>query len=561
MAQDQFKRKLTTIFSADVAGYSRLMGEDEAATVKALEEYKGIMSELIRQHRGRVIDSPGDNLLAEFTSVVDAVQCAVATQKELQTRNAELPENRRMQFRIGINLGDVIEEGARIYGDGVNIAARLEALADPGGICVSKTAFDQIETKLPFGYEYLGEQSVKNIVKPVGAYKVLLEPRVTVAEEPERARPQARKHGFQKIAFACAAVCVVVIGAVVFWQLFVQKAQPPEEKLDLRKVAFPVPGKASLAVLPFQNMTGDPQQDYFSEGMAEQIIAGLSQSPDIYVTSRTSSFAYKGKAMTAQQIADQLGVRYLLEGSVQRDADQVRINVQLIDGRTGNHIWTDRFDRKFEDLFALQDQITMEVMAFLNAKLSVVGSSASLKFSRPSNLKAYEYYLKGIYHIYQRTPQDSIVARQMFMEAINIDPNFGIAYRGIGFAYADEVWFRTTKSAQKSIELAEQAAHKCGALTPDQIPPYPLLCQLSILKKDWNNAILYGEKSIELNPNEAQAYFSLGIALRTAGRYEEANLRLETALRLSPLRPLNYVNNLAWSCRTCSRGSVAWATH
>jgi tetratricopeptide (TPR) repeat protein len=234
----------------------------------------------------------------------------------------------------------------------------------------------------------------------------------------------------------------------------------------------------------------------------------------------------------------------------------------LIDGRTGNHIWTDRFDRKFEDLFALQDQITMEVMAFLNAKLSVVGSSASLKFSRPSNLKAYEYYLKGIYHIYQRTPQDSIVARQMFMEAINIDPNFGIAYRGIGFAYADEVWFRTTKSAQKSIELAEQAAHKCGALTPDQIPPYPLLCQLSILKKDWNNAILYGEKSIELNPNEAQAYFSLGIALRTAGRYEEANLRLETALRLSPLRPLNYVNNLAWSClgnKQYDKAILLWA--
>ena len=453
MEKKGFHRKLTAILSADVAGYSRLMQDDEAATVNTLESYKRAFFDLIKQHRGRVVDSPGDNLLAEFASVVDSVQCAVAAQKEFQARNTEMPESRRMLFRIGVNLGDVIEEESRIYGDGVNIAAQLESLSDPGGICISKTAFDQIETKLPFGYHYLGEQTVKNISKPVGAYKVLLEPRVTATEEPDRARPQGRTYGFRKIAFACAAACVVVIGAVAFWQFAVQKAPPPQDKMDLRKVAFPVPGKASLAVLPFQNMTGDPQQDYFSEGMAEQLIAGLSQSPDIFVTSRTSSFAYKGKSMTAQQIADQLGVLYLLEGSVQRDADRVRINVQLIDGRTGNHIWTDRFDRKFEDLFALQDQITMEVMAFLNAKLSVVGSSASLKFSRPNNLKAYEYYLKGIHHIYRRTPQDSIVARQMFEEAINIDPNFGIAYRGIGFAYADEVWFRTTNSAQKSIEL------------------------------------------------------------------------------------------------------------
>jgi adenylate cyclase len=276
-------------------------------------------------------------------------------------------------------------------------------------------------------------------------------------------------------------------------------------------------------------------------------ITGLSQTPDIYVSARTSSFAYKGKSMTAQQIADQLGVSYLLEGSVQRDADRVRINVQLIDGRNGNHIWAKRYDRQFEDLFALQDQITMEVMEVFNVKFSV-GASASIKFSRPNNLQAYEYYLKGLYHIFRRTAQDSLTAREMFQEAINLDPNFGVAFRGLGYALADEVWFRTTKSVEKSIEQAEQAAQKCNALTPDKIPPYPLLCQLSVLKKDWDNAILYGEKAIELNPNEAQAHFSLGMALRFAGRYEEANIKLETALRLAPLRPLNYVNNLAWSC-------------
>jgi TolB-like protein/class 3 adenylate cyclase len=364
MAQDQFKRKLTTIFSADVAGYSRLMGEDEAATVKTLEQYKEIMSELIRQHRGRIVDSPGDNLLAEFTSVVDAVQCAVATQKELQARNAELPENRRMQFRIGVNLGDVIEEQSRIYGDGVNIAARLESIADPGGICISKTAFDQIETKLPFGYEFLGEQTVKNIAKPVGAYKVVLESRIADRKD---TRPTVKGSRRRIFALGLATALVVIAGAAL-WQFFLRPVPPPTDKVDLRKVVFPLPGRASIAVLPFQNMTGDPQQEYFSDRVAEQIIMGLSQSPDIYVTARTSSFAYKGKSMTAQQIADQLGVRYLLEGSVQRDADRVRINVQVIDGRDGNHIWTQRYDRQFEDIFALQDQITMDVMEAVNVK-------------------------------------------------------------------------------------------------------------------------------------------------------------------------------------------------
>jgi adenylate cyclase len=539
-----FHRKLTAILSADVAGYSRLMQDDEAATVNTLESYKQSFFDLIKQHRGRVVDSPGDNLLAEFASVVDAVQCSVATQKELQARNAELPENRRMQFRIGVNLGDVIEEGDRIYGDGVNIAARLEALADPGGICVSKTAFDHIESKLPLGYEFLGEQTVKNIAKPVGAYKVLMEPRVTtkpgLPDVQKRRTPKTLK-----IAFVCLSALIVVIGAVAVWQFAFHKTPIKEDKVDLRKVAFPVPGKASIAVLPFQNMTGDPQQDYFSEGMAEQLIAGLSQSPDIYVTSRTSSFAYKGKSMTAQQIADQLGVRYLLEGSVQRDADQVRINVQLIDGRTGNHIWTDRFDRKFEDLFALQDQITMEVMAFLNAKLSVVGSSASLTFSRPNNLKAYEYYLKGVFHMYRRTQQDVQMARQMLGEAINHDPDFAAAYRWLGVAHLDEIWFQMTKTPEKSIELSEQAAQKCMTLSPDLPPPYTLLSAISLLKKDIENAILYGEKAIEVNPNEASSYFILGMVLRSARRFEEAILNLETAIRLAPNRPINFLNNLA----------------
>ncbi len=344
---------------------------------------------------------------------------------------------------------------------------------------------------------------------------------------------------------------LAIIAGVALWQFFLHPGPPSADKVDLRKVAFPIPGKASIAVLPFQNMTGDPQQEYFSEGIAEQIITGLSQSQGIYVTARTSSFAYKGKSMTAQQISDQLGVRYLLEGSVQRDADRVRINVQLIDGRNGNHIWAKHYDHPFEDLFALQDRITMEVMEISNVKLTagVSGTNLSsrLKHYRPSSLKAYESWLKGVHHFFQRTRHDSIAARQLFEEAIDLDPDFAAAYRHLGFAYLDEVWFRITKSPEKSIELAEQTAEKFLTLSPDQPPPYGLLSMITLLKKDTDNAILYGEKAVELNPNDNSHYFTLGLALYSAGRYEEAIINFETALRLAPLRPLHLVNNLAWS--------------
>jgi adenylate cyclase len=548
MTPDKFKRKLTTILSADVAGYSRLMQDDEAATVKTLEAYKTAISDLVKQHRGRVVDSPGDNLLADFASVVDAVQCAVATQKELQARNTELPEDRKMQFRIGVNLGDVIEEELRIYGDGVNIAARLETLADPGGICISKTAFDQIETKLPFGYAYLGEQTVKNIAKPVGAYKVLMEPRV-ITTAGLQAGSKTGTGIIRKIAFVCAAMLLIALGAAAVWQFILHKSPPTAERVDLRKVAFAPPDKTSIAVLPFQNMTGDPQQEYLSDGMAEQLITGLSQTPDIYVTARTSSFAYKGKSMTAQQIADQLGVRYLIEGSVQRDADRVRIHVQLIDGRNGEHIWAEHYDRKFEDLFALQDQIAMEVMASVNVKFSGF-TAGSLKNSRPGNLKAYEYYLKGLYYHLGRKQQDVIPARQMFEEAIKLDSNFGAAYRWLGFVYLDEFYYHITKSPEKSIEQAEQAAQKSWEVDSDNPlkPTYGLMSGISRAKKDYDNAILYAEKALELRPNEAGLYFTLGAAYFLAGRYEEAIENLETSLRLAPVKPPNYLVNLGRSC-------------
>ena len=366
MAAEDFKRKLAAILSADAVGYSRLMAEDEAATVKTLATYREVMTSLIKQHRGRVVDSPGDNVLAEFSSVVDAVQCAVAVQKEFQARNAVLPENRRMEFRIGVNLGDVIEEEERIYGDGVNIAARLEALADPGGICVSKTAFDHIESKLPLGYEYLGEQEVKNIPKPVGAYRVLMEPRVTVADEIEKGKavPVWRR---KTVIAGAIAVLVVIIG-VALWNFYLRP--PPIEPASVETMAYPLPEKPSVAVLPFVNMSDDPKQEFFSDGLTDQIIAALSKVPELFVIARNSSFTYKGKPVKVQQVAEDLGVRYVLEGSVRTSEDKLRVTAQLIDALKGHHLWTEQYDREIKEVFAVQDDITGQILGALQVQLT-----------------------------------------------------------------------------------------------------------------------------------------------------------------------------------------------
>jgi TolB-like protein/class 3 adenylate cyclase len=326
MTQEGFKRKLTAILSADVEGYSRLMSEDEEATVRTLTNYRGVMTTLIQQHNGKVLDSPGDNLLAEFASVVDAVQCAVSVQKEINARNDELPENRRMEFRIGINLGDVIQEEDRIYGDGVNIAARLEGLSEPGGICISKTAFDHIESKLPYGYDFIGDQTVKNIPKPVGAYRVLLEPRVTVSGKPVEKKPSPVRR--KDILVGAIAVVVVAVAAGI-WQFYIRR--PTIEQASVEKMAYPLPDEPSIAVLPFVNMSDDPKQEYLSDGITESIITVLSNVRNMFVISRNSTFTYKDKPVKIKQVAEELGVRYVLEGSIQKTEDRVRITAQLID--------------------------------------------------------------------------------------------------------------------------------------------------------------------------------------------------------------------------------------
>ncbi len=385
MAEKGFKRKLTAILSADVEGYSRLMGQDEEATVRTITAYRDVLSTLIQQHNGKVLDSPGDNLLAEFASVVDAVQCAVAVQKEIKSRNDELPENRRMQFRIGINLGDVIQEEDRIYGDGVNVAARLEGLAEPGGICISKTAFDHIESKLPYGYDFIGDQTVKNIAKPIGAYRVLMEPRVTVSGKPI----EKKSSGKRRMPILVGAVTLIVLAlAVGIWQFYARL--PTIEPASEDKMAYPLPDKPSIAVLPFVNLSADPEQEYFADAIGENITTELSRFEHLFVIARHSAFVYKGSKKKTNQISQELGVRYLLEGSVQSSDDQVRIIAQLIDAISGEHVWTEKFDRNLTNIVEIQDEIAMTVVATLAEKIWQVSAKALTKslfqISRPGTI-------------------------------------------------------------------------------------------------------------------------------------------------------------------------------
>ncbi|MBW2305999.1 MAG: adenylate/guanylate cyclase domain-containing protein [Deltaproteobacteria bacterium] len=367
MTTQAVKRKLIAILSADVKGYSRLMGEDEVATVRTLTVYREMMAKLIRQHQGRVVDSPGDNLLAAFASVMDAVECAVDIQRGLKARNAELPENIKMEFRIGINLGDVIEEGDQIYGDGVNIAARIESLAEAGGICISGTSYDQIENKLSLGYEYLGEHALKNIANPIRVYRVQMEPGA-------EASGVSREKRSEPIQWRCATlvmVAVLVLGteAAALWNYYLRPSPHPVKIASDEKLGFPLLEKPSIAVLPFENMSGDPKQEYLADGITENIITVLSKISEIFVIARNSVFTYKKRPVKVQQVSKDLGVRYVLEGSVQKVGNRVRITVQLIDAATGHHLWAEQYDQYMKGLFSLQDEITQKIVVALQVKL------------------------------------------------------------------------------------------------------------------------------------------------------------------------------------------------
>ena len=557
MTTQEVKRKLTAILSADVKGYSRLMGEDEKGTVRTLNAYKEVMAGLIQNYHGRVVDAPGDNVLAEFASVVDAVECAVEIQKELKTRNAELPETRRMEFRIGINLGDVIVDGESIYGDGVNIAARLESLAEAGGICISGTAYDHVENKLSLGYQYLGEHAVKNIAKPVRVYRVLMEPEAAgKVIGGKKVKPRQWKNA----AMVLVVVLIVVIAAAIIWK-FYSPAAPKMEVASKEKMAFPLPNKPSIAVLAFTNMSGDPKDDLFGDGLAEGIINGLSKCEHIFVIARNSTFTYKGKSVKVKQVAEEMGVRYIMEGSLQREGTRVRITAQLIDALTGQHLFSERYDRDLKEILNLQDEITIKVLTAVQVKLTA-GEYARWLEKGTRNLEAYLKVMQARESLAVMNKEKQALARSLAEEAIALDPRYPAPYAVLCELTFYESGLGVYKDVRGGLERAAEWGEKAVALDDSSSYAHAVLAFPYGWLKEYDKAISEAEKGVSLDPNSAYAYLALGSALFCAERLQEAVTFLQKSLRLSPI-PLtsNVLIVMGHSYRLLDQHEQARATY
>jgi adenylate cyclase len=491
MTEKGLKRKLAAILSADAEGYSRLMGGDEIRTIRTLMAYKEAMTSIIEQLHGRVVDAPGDNLLAEFTSVVDAVNCAVEIQRALAERNQELLEEQRMHFRIGVNLGDVVVEENRIYGDGVNIASRVESLCDGGGICISGTAFEHVENKLDLKFKDLGEHKVKNIAKPVRVYSVLM------------------------------------------------AAESQEQVMDEKPA---LPAQPSIAVLPFKNLSGEPEQEFFSDGFTEDIINTLAKFPRMFVIARESSFTFKGKSAKIQDVGRDLGVRYVLEGSIQKYADQMRITAQLIDATNGHLLWAEKYDRELKDVFAMRDEIILKIADALAVELTEGEHQEWIP--ETDKIEAYIKVIQSLEHMRRQNPDDIILSRQKAKEALDLDPNYSPAMLMLAWSFAFDGVFGTSKTPEKSLEQAFELAQKVLDRGDSDAAAHWLLGYVYLRKKQFDKAVTELETAHDLAPNTAEIKAGLGLVLNNAGKPKEAINVLKKAIRLNPFPPSWYFSNL-----------------
>jgi adenylate cyclase len=505
------------------------MGEDEDATVRTLKVYRELIAGHIHNHRGRVVDSPGDNILAEFASVVDAVKCAVEVQRELNDRNAELPEVKRMNFRIGVNLGDVIEDENQIYGDGVNIAARLEGLAQGCGICISGSAYEQIKNKLSLGYEFLGERTVKNIAEPVKVYRVLLEAGSVGKVIGER---KASRKG-RKWPVMAVVVLVIVAAGFSVWNFYFRSTFSPKKAASLTAIAVPLADRASIAVLPFKNLSGDTEQEYFSDGITNDIITDLSKFREMLVIASHTVFTYKNKPVNVKQVSEELSVRYLLEGSVQKLRKKVRINAQLIDVTTGHHLWAERYDRDLKDLFSVQEEIVQMIVTTLAIKIDAAERSRAMRKDTDS-LEAYDYLLRGWEYYNQRTRSANVKAKEMFKKAIELDPSYADAYIALAKSYTNDLAYGWTEFPERTGQKALDLINK--ALTLDESNPgaHAMLGAAYVYLGEFDLAFSELQQAIELNPNDASSYGTLGWVMLFSDQIDAAIDALKTALRFDP---------------------------
>jgi adenylate cyclase len=486
-------RKLAAIMCVDVVGYSRLMGDDEAGTARAVREHREAARPIVASRGGRIVKTMGDGLLLEFPSVVDAVECAVTIQTLMIERNAETPESKRIVYRVGVHLGDVLIEGDDILGEGVNIAARLEGICEPGGVLISGSAHEQVRGRIEAGFVDLGERDLKNIARPVRTYRVAKKNNTPTSQPTASVNPTSR---------------------------------------------LSLPDKPSLAVLAFQNMSGDPEQEYFADGVVEEIITGLSRIKWLFVIARNSSFVYKGHAVDIRQVGHNLGVRYVLEGSVRKAGNRLRITAQLIEAETGAHLWADRFDGGVEDIFDLQDQVTERVVGVIEPTLRQSEIERSRR-KRPENLEAYDLYLRALPYQRLSTREEIAFAEPLLRQAITLDPNYAPAHLGVAWCHLRRFQFKFEQSEKDAALLHARSAISFGADNADVLArAAPLIIWL---EKDVKGAIGLIERALSLNPASPYACFFGALAYSYNGESTEAVFLAERAMRLSPFDRLAFV--------------------
>jgi adenylate cyclase len=527
------ERRLVAIMAADMVGYSRLMGADEEGTIARQKTHRGeLIDPTIAEHDGRIVKTTGDGLLVEFPSVVDAVRCTVAIQRAMVEREADVPEERRIRYRVGVNLGDIVIDGDDILGDGVNVTARLEGLAEPGGICIPRKVFHEIRNKLDVGYEFIGEQKVKNIGTPVPVYRVLLESdaRGKVVGEGRLTRQQ------WKLGAVAAAMVAAVAVVAVWWQPWGRTVEPS----SLARIAPPLPDKPSIAVMPFKNLSQDPAEDYLSEGFTEDIINALGRYQSLAVMTYNAVLPYRNQSLQPSEVGRNLGVRYLLEGSVRRAGKRVRVSARLTDVDSGRILWSDTFDDEKADIFAVQDTITQEIAGRLGTKVrkaEVKRSSAK----QTDNLDAYDLVLKGRAQIARASRRGNREARHMFERAIELDPDYAAAYAWLArvhFQLAMDGW---TEFPGEALNRADELATKALTIDPELVEAHRTLGRVYTAQVQLERAIIHIDSALALNPSDAEAYGDRGMILLWPGRLEEAATALETAFRFDPNLRSDYV--------------------
>lgn len=541
MSEQSSTRRLSAILAIDMVGYSRLVEASEEATLARHKAHrKELIDPKIAEHHGRIVKSTGDGLLVEFPSVVDAVRCAVFVQLAMPAREGTGPEDQRIAYRIGINLGDIVFEDGDIFGDGVNIAARLQQMAEPGGICVSRTVVNHVKGKINSKFEDLGEKSVKNIVQPVQVYRVLMEP-----EAAGTGTRLGRRRLWPSLVAAAAGVVIAVAAGAIWWRTEIPLIEPA----SVEQMAFPLPDKPSLAVLPFNNLSGDPEQDYFADGMTEDIITGLSHFKSLFVVSRNSVFTYKNKPINVRDVSEELGVRYVLEGSIRRSGNKIRITAQLVDAIAGHPLWAKKFDRDLKEIFALQDEIAQEIVAVTGAIGGGRGALQQAELERISrkptkSLQAYDYFLRGVSHIDRLTKENNLEARGLFQKAIDLDLSYADAYGQLAWTHLVDVYMDYSESSELSLEMARRLAEQAVALDPFNPKSHWALATVYHFEQKDDRALAEFQAAIEFNPNDADILSEYGNILAMAGNPEEGLQYIKKAMRLNPYHPEWYSWNL-----------------